>query len=127
MIEVPDHLVPAIERMIDVLEKKKHDYAGLDQWRNFRDTSNHFGFPMYESADFNEIQKLSRLRTLRVSDGPVNESVLDTYLDKANFALLAFAMYLDLEDIAPAQDAATDSGYQALGPHGLPGCASSGR
>jgi hypothetical protein len=99
-LDVPDHLYPALERMLATSAKKKDDYAGDDPWSNFRSTSDHFGLTLAESGDFNEIQKLARLRTLRrTGKAPQNESTEDTYLDKANYALLAYAMYLEAQHL----------------------------
>lgn len=96
-----------IERMTT---SKGHDYAvSEDFWSNFRGTAKHFAIPMYEAADFNEIQKLERLRALRsksddnMSATPLHEAVGDTYLDKAVYAVLAYAMYLDSQAEEQAQ------------------------
>jgi len=103
-IEIPEHLIPALTKMLSVLGKKRSDYAGEDAWSNFRATADHFDLEIYEAADFNEVQKLSRLKTLRRSGKPPqNESIEDTYLDKANFALLSYAMYLHEMAQQPAQ------------------------
>jgi hypothetical protein len=96
-LQVPDHLFPALQKMVVTLTKKGHDYSNSDEdWgSNFATTSDHFGMHPWEAADFNELQKLARLRALRRRPhGPRNESVEDSYLDKANFALLAYALYL---------------------------------
>jgi len=76
---------------------KDHDYAGEDdEWVGFRQTSEHMGIPLWESADFNEVQKLGRLKTLRErGEDPLSETVEDTYRDKAVYAVLAYAMYLE--------------------------------
>lgn len=94
-LEIPEHLYPALKRMLDTLTKKKNDYSQSGPWANFNFTSKHFGFPNYEAADFNELQKLSRIRSLRDGRDVLNEPLEDTYLDKANFALLAYAMFLE--------------------------------
>lgn len=82
--------------MLAVTVKKNQDYSSGGDWDNFVDTSQFFGIPPYEAAVFNVIQKLSRIRSLRNSgQKPANETVEDTYLDLANYAMLAYAMYLD--------------------------------
>lgn len=96
-LDVPDHLYPALSHMVKVLSAKGHDYSTADNaWAsNFTDTSEHFDLQPWEAADFNELQKLSRLKALRRRGTPAEyESVEDTYLDKANYAVLAYAMYL---------------------------------
>jgi hypothetical protein len=111
-LEVPDHLYDALEEMVRKLVEKGADYSVSDeQWSsNFQDTASHFGFPPWESCDFNEIQKLSRLKALRKRQrAPQNEPVHDSYLDKANFALLAFALLKHHEQIAHPQRMIPDS------------------
>lgn len=102
-LEVPDHLFPALQRMVGVLAAKGHDYSNSDtEWgSNFTTTASHFEMKPWEAADFNELQKLARLRALRRRGRPPeNESVDDTYLDKANFALLALALLMHHNEIA---------------------------
>lgn len=104
MLEVPAHLVPALTRMLKVSAKKRSDYSGEGPWMNFRVTAEHFGIPDYEAADFLELTKLARIRALRDGRKVQNESVEDTYLDKANYALFAYAMYLASVTTAQVQE-----------------------
>lgn len=86
----------ALAQIAEIHAAKGHDYAlEGDEWSNFRTVAEHFDIPIWEAADFNELQKLARLKSLR-TDGkePLNEAVVDTYKDKAVYAVLAYAMYL---------------------------------
>jgi hypothetical protein len=76
--------------------RKKNDYASReDRFSNFALTSAYFGIDDFQSADFNELQKLARLKQLnRNGFAPEYEPVYDTYLDKAVYAVLALAMYM---------------------------------
>jgi hypothetical protein len=94
-IEVPEHLAPALAMMIETLSRKGADYSAGEWSSNFGDTASHFGIPRSEACDFNELQKLSRLKSLRTGKTPRNEAVEDTYRDKANYALLAYVLYLE--------------------------------
>ena len=105
-----DTIREVLQRIERMTASKGHDYAtDEDFWSNFRGTAKHFAIPMYEAADFNEIQKLERLRALRSrSDSempatPLHEAVSDTYLDKAVYAVLAYAMYLDAQATMAAE------------------------
>ena len=91
----------AIERIVDVLGSKGEDYSlENDPWSNFRATAAHLGIEIYEAADFNEVQKLARLQALRQNGSkPRNEAIVDTYMDKAVYAVLAYAMYLSEHDL----------------------------
>lgn len=94
-LEVPDHLVPALERMLTMSTKKKNDYSRVGPWQNFKDTSAFFRLRPWQSAIFNCVQKLSRVQSLSDGRKVANEPLEDTLLDFANYALFAYAMYLD--------------------------------
>ena len=94
-VEVPDHLYPALQSMLRVSAKKRNDYSGVGPWQNFRNTSDFFNLPKWMSAIFNCVQKLERVRTLSDGREVKNEPLEDTLLDLANYALFAYAMYLE--------------------------------
>lgn len=102
-LEVPDHLYDALSAMIETLVRKGQDYANSEEaWdSNFKFTAELFGLERWESADFNEAQKLARLSALRRRGAVArNESVVDSYLDKAVYALIAYALLLHHNAIA---------------------------
>lgn len=89
--------------LIDIVKtnrKKRKDYA-LDgsPFSNFEDTADGLGMPGFlpvDSAMFNVLQKLARLRSLRKNGrlgDPANESVTDTYLDLAVYAVIMYAIH----------------------------------
>jgi hypothetical protein len=96
-IEVPDQIADAVQQMVSTFKSKNGDYSTSDtQWAsNFLMTSQYLGMPPWVSCDFNEVQKLARLTALR-SRGkePNNEAIQDTYLDKAVYAMIAYALLL---------------------------------
>lgn len=85
--------------IIETNRRKRKDYA-LDgsPFSNFEDTARNLGFNGFgpvESALFNVLQKLARLRSLRANgrmDGVANESVEDTLLDLAVYGIIALAI-----------------------------------
>ena len=95
-LSLDDAFDSAIFQIIKTAERKRADYASkAAPFSNFEFTAAYFGLRSYQSADFNELQKLARLRELNMPGvEPTNEPVMDSYLDKAVFAVLAFAMYL---------------------------------
>lgn len=99
MLEVPDHLVPALERMLATSLKKRNDYSRVGPWQNFKDTSAFFRLKAWQSAIFNCVQKLCRVQSLSDGREVMNEPLEDTLLDFANYALFAYAMFL--EELAP--------------------------
>jgi hypothetical protein len=88
---------------------KGADYAqDSDPWSAFRSVADHFGMPLYEAGLFNMLQKIERLKSLRMNGRePHNESVYDTYMDLAVYGVLTFAMYLD--QMSPVNSSDTKS------------------
>lgn len=85
--------------------RKRKDYAlDGDPFSNFRMTSELLGIPGFgatEAALFNVIQKLIRLHSLRKNGrihDTANESVTDTYLDAAVYAVITFAIEMERLD-----------------------------
>jgi len=128
-LDNPLHL--AICTILDTTDRKGADYARDDDpWNNFRGTAAQFGMEIYEAGEFNCVQKLTRLKNLRANGRvPQNESVEDTYMDFAVYAVLTYAMYLD-EITIPSEphettrivDApeGTDTGVTSMPPDPIP-------
>jgi len=87
----------AVLEIVRMNRKKRRDYAKDGEWdTNFVQTADHFGMDVWESAEFNLVQKVARLRSLRANgrmSEPENESVADTYLDAAVYAVIMYALY----------------------------------
>lgn len=86
--------------MVATNRRKRADYAvDGSPWSNFDDTANALGIPGFtpvDSVNFNIEQKSARLRSLRKNgrmQDPRNESVTDTYLDRAVYSVIALAMH----------------------------------
>lgn len=85
--------------MVQVYRRKRADYAlDGDAFSNFRNTSELLALPGFgpvEAAFFNCLQKIVRIKSLRANGRmhfTANESVHDTYLDLANYAVIALAL-----------------------------------
>lgn len=85
--------------------KKRADYAAdSDIFSNFRDTASMLGLPGFterESALFLILVKVARLKSLRANgrmDNPANESVVDTVLDLAVYAIIYLALMREYEN-----------------------------
>lgn len=117
--------------IVDTNRRKRKDYAADgDPFSNFTLTSELLGldgFDAVESALFNVCQKLARLKALRINgrmDNPENESVADTYLDLAVYAVITYAIYRQALHTAAQADEQTpdllgfhDDSYREDGPH----------
>lgn len=88
--------------LVDIIRmnrRKRADYAAdADIFSNFRDTASMLGlsgFGEQESALFNILQKIARLKSLRANgrmDNPNNESAVDTVLDLAVYSVIYLAL-----------------------------------
>src|SRR6476620_8096305 len=96
-IDLDDPFEAAVWELVQMNRRKRRDYAlDGDPFSNFQLTSDHFGLAAWESAEFNLVQKLARLQSLRANgrmSSPENETVRDTYLDAAVYAVIMFAIY----------------------------------
>src|SRR6266566_8491392 len=85
-------LIPIV--LTNTAKRRDYSHDGADVFTNFRETAEAMaidGFDAVASADFNICQKQARLRALRLNgrlDDPTNESVLDTYLDRACYSII---------------------------------------
>jgi len=89
--------------MIAAIFEKNADYANEESWRsNFKDVAAQQGM----SSDIDACNTLiavkqARLRSLaKNGTTPKNESVEDTLLDRATYAVIALAMYLEDKETA---------------------------
>ena len=87
--------------IVDTNRKKRKDYAADgDPFSNFETSSDLLGlqgFGPIEASLFNVTQKLARLKALRTNGrmrDTANESVADTYLDLAVYAVITYAIYM---------------------------------
>lgn len=91
-----DEFESAIMQLVQMQRKKKADYAlDNDRWSNFREAGSAVGISPLQGIDYMVATKQARLKALR-SNGraPSNESVVDTYLDRAVYAVLAYTFAL---------------------------------
>jgi hypothetical protein len=84
--------------MVELSRKKSHDYAAdNDRFSNFRESADHLGLRAVDSADLLIATKQARLKQLRQKGDPANESLRDTYLDRACYSVITLAL-LDEEE-----------------------------
>ena len=99
VLDPGDPFESALIQMVQTNRAKRRDYAvDGSPFSNFEETAagmNMQGFGPIESSLFNVLQKLARIRSLRANgrvNDPANESVLDTYLDLAVYAVITYAI-----------------------------------
>jgi|SRR5689334_16601269 len=92
-----DLLEKAFLRVWRILRSKGDDYEGDRPFgATFDAVGDTVGLSAHRVADMFEMTKLDRIRNLLRPGNSVvkHESVEDSYLDKAAYAMLAFALYL---------------------------------
>jgi hypothetical protein len=84
-----------LQEMAEMNRRKRADYATDDDpWSNFTDSGRQVAAPAGFAVEVLIATKQSRLRQLLGSGREVhNESVEDTLLDRAVYAVIALAMY----------------------------------
>ena len=87
----------AFGMMLKMQVRKNKDYSRDGSWRNnFDEVGDDTGVGAQGTCEVLIALKQSRLRALKEEGkAPVNESVLDTVLDRAVYAAIALALYLD--------------------------------
>lgn len=82
------HFDELVELMRHTLFSKGDDYANSDRLSNFKDSGNITGTSAKQVALTMIAVKVSRIGNLFKSEKPMNEPVLDSVLDLANYAVL---------------------------------------
>lgn len=81
--------------------KKGADYGThRDTFANIR-ASEEFGIPAWQGAVLRANDKMARLKTFCIKGKLENESVTDSLLDLANYAVIALRLYREAYDIEP--------------------------
>jgi hypothetical protein len=103
-LDPADPFDAALIPLVEMNRRKRKDYAADDDpFSNFRATSGMLGIPGFgpaEAALFNVTQKIARLQALRVNGRmaeTANEPVIDSFLDLAVYAIIAYAIVLQQE------------------------------
>jgi hypothetical protein len=96
-----DPFEAALISIVETNRRKRRDYAeDGSPFSNFQETSSRLGmdgFGARESALFNVLQKLARLTSLRKNgrmNDTANETVDDTFLDLAVYAIITYAIHM---------------------------------
>jgi len=111
-----DWFAEALRIIGDTYYAKGKDYESDDAapFASFAQVGDLFGIPEEIVADIFEANKLVRLRSLRENGRePSYESVADSYKDKAVFAVMALAMYLQQQSNAKTEN----TGRSGTGQH----------
>jgi hypothetical protein len=102
VLDKDDPVEAVLIPIIETNRRKRADYAlDGDIFSNFTGTARFAGFEApWLSALFNCSQKLERISSLRANgrlNDPRNEAVEDTLLDNAVYAIIALAIYKQIQ------------------------------
>lgn len=94
---VLDETDPFEKHIITIVEmnrKKRADYTnGKDIYSNFKGAANTVGLTPLDAVNLLIATKEERIKSLKLNNrGPANESVLDSYLDRAVYSVLAYGL-----------------------------------
>lgn len=96
------HFDATVARMRAILESKGDDYAGADRLSNFKNVGAMVRTSPETSCLDKIATKVARLGTLFASsDAPKNESIEDSVLDLANYAILLHMIVADTRKNKP--------------------------
>lgn len=89
----------ALERIHKIHEQKAADYTDSGEFGNFVESAKSADIEVYQAIENLIGTKEARIRVLRRAakngkDGPRNEPLVDSYLDRAVYALIAYAWVL---------------------------------
>lgn len=93
----------ALDNIIETHHSKNVDYARTtDPFNNFIESAKSAGIKVWQSFENLIGTKEARIRSLRLEEKePNNESILDTYKDRAVYAILAYAYELREQEKPP--------------------------
>ncbi len=97
-LDETDPFESTLIEIVKTFRKKNADYADGASWSsNFEDVASQMNFAHpVQAADALIAVKQARLRSLSTKGvQPQNESVLDTYLDRSVYSIIAYALLLD--------------------------------
>jgi hypothetical protein len=95
--QLPAAMAEALSLARDTFARKNDDYAKDGAWRsNFDAIAAQMSITAAEAADTLIAVKQARLQALNANGRePTNEAVVDTYLDRMVYAIIAYALLLD--------------------------------
>ena len=93
----PEYVMSSFEtivgEMIRLHDRKQKDYGSKkDPFKNVR-SSESFGVPGWLGAVIRANDKMTRLKTFALTGSLANESVEDSLIDLANYAVIALVLY----------------------------------
>ena len=98
--EQKQHFDSFVEKMKEVIFKKGNDYANTDRLSNFKLAGSICGLKPEQNCLSLIATKVARLGVLLNSDGePNNESIEDSVLDLANYAVLLSMILKDSKEM----------------------------
>jgi len=88
-----------VKEMVELHDRKNHDYGGNEYLSNFMMCEKHMGFPAWKGCIIRLSDKMARLMNIaRIEEIAVSdESVADTLTDLAVYAIITRILYEDFK------------------------------
>ncbi len=88
-----------VKEMVELHDRKNHDYAGSEYLSNFLMCERHMGVPAWKGCVIRLTDKMSRLMNVARADeiAVSDETVTDTLTDLAVYAIITRILYEDFK------------------------------
>ena len=88
-----------VKEMVELHDKKNHDYAGTDYLSNFLMCEKHMGIPGWKGCIIRLSDKMARIMNVARDDevSVGDETIIDTLTDLAVYAIITRILYEDFK------------------------------
>ena len=88
-----------VNEMVDLHDRKNHDYAGDDYLSNFLMCEKHMGIPGWKGCIIRLSDKMARIMNIAKNDevSVGDEKITDTLMDLAVYAIITRILYEDFK------------------------------
>jgi len=88
-----------VKEMVDLHDRKNHDYAGDDYLSNFLMCEKHMGIPGWKGCIIRLSDKMARIMNVARDDETSvgDETIIDTLMDLAVYAIITRILYEDFK------------------------------
>ncbi len=92
-----------VKEMVELHDKKNHDYAGDEYLSNFLMCEKHMGIPGWKGCIVRLSDKMSRIMNIAKNDeiSVGDEKITDTLMDLAVYAIITRILYEDFKKYNP--------------------------
>ena len=88
-----------VKEMVELHDRKNHDYAGEEYLSNFMMCEKHMGIPAWKGSMIRLSDKMSRLMNIAKTEeiSVSDETITDTFMDLAVYPIITRILYEDFK------------------------------